>query len=87
GLDATSDTAGATIDPLRGPRRHLRLGDRWDAVIAARATADTANAWLALPSERRRDAAAWSAHPALVDVATACVVALGRDEADLLYVP
>jgi acyl transferase domain-containing protein/thioesterase domain-containing protein/NAD(P)-dependent dehydrogenase (short-subunit alcohol dehydrogenase family)/acyl carrier protein len=74
------------IDPLIGPRRHLRLGGRWDAVTTASATADAVVARLALRSGID-DASAWCAHPALVDVATACGVALGTATGDVLYVP
>jgi thioesterase domain-containing protein/malonyl CoA-acyl carrier protein transacylase/aryl carrier-like protein len=74
------------IDPLIGPRRHLRLGARWDAVDEASATADAVLARLALRSGVD-DSSAWCAHPALVDVATACGVALGTATGDVLYVP
>ncbi len=67
------------IDPLETPRSHLLLGDRWDCLVDARRS-DTESAGhlrMTQPSE----AEAWSAHPGLVDVATAFGVVLASGNA------
>jgi acyl transferase domain-containing protein/thioesterase domain-containing protein len=75
-------------DVLAGPRRHLRLGARWDAVVRASLGDGEICGELALPETAAGDAGAWSAHPALLDVATAFGVHLGAsDDERVLYVP
>ncbi|HEV8298714.1 MAG TPA: type I polyketide synthase, partial [Acidimicrobiales bacterium] len=74
------------VDLLAGQRRHLQLGPRWDAVVEATAGDDVVVAHLRLPAAIAAEAEHWLAHPALVDVATGCGVALGADDGSL-YVP
>ena len=76
------------IDVLAGPRRHLRLGPRWDAVVDAALGDGEIFGHLALAETFDDDAHAWTAHPALFDVATAFGVRLAAsDDEQALYVP
>jgi acyl transferase domain-containing protein/thioesterase domain-containing protein/acyl carrier protein len=76
--------AGEAVDPLERPRKHLRLGDRWNAVARARRDSDQVTALLRAPEG---PAQRWIMHPALADVATACAAALDTREDDVLFVP
>ena len=79
---------GEAFDVLARPRQHVRFGPRWNSVVTAVSTGDTVFAHLRLPDAITAEATAWIAHPALVDVATACGVALAPDGAgDRLFVP
>src|SRR4029077_15365993 len=69
------------------PREYVRFGPRWNTVVAATRTADTVFGHLRLPDAVAGDATAWVAHPALVDVATACGVALAGQADGALFVP
>jgi thioesterase domain-containing protein/acyl carrier protein len=83
-LDRVADVA---LDVFAKPREHVQFGPRWDAVVTATRAEDTVFAHLRLPASVGEDVTAWLAHPALVDVATACGVALA-DRADaVLFVP
>jgi acyl transferase domain-containing protein/aryl carrier-like protein len=75
-------------DPLASPRRHAQLGSRWDSVTASRLGDGESFGRLQLRNGAMHDAGVWTAHPGLVDVATALGVLLGHwDDPDLLYIP
>jgi acyl transferase domain-containing protein/thioesterase domain-containing protein len=75
-------------DPLEGPRRHLRLGPRWESVRRASRGDGVIVAELELPAAVADDADAWRLHPALADVATALGVYLATTApADHVVVP
>jgi acyl transferase domain-containing protein/thioesterase domain-containing protein len=76
------------IELLSAQRVHMAFGPRWDSVVEARRGDGVVIARLALPPELAEEAATWSPHPALVDVATAAGVALAPPRAVApLYVP
>lgn len=79
--------AGTAVDPLVRPRRHLQLGEHWDAVIDASCDGGTAQASLALSDRFVGEIGAWRAHPALLDVATALAVALTPEDDASVAVP
>jgi acyl carrier protein len=64
----------------------MRFGPRWDAVAEAWRDGDEVAGRLVLPEQYRCELDAWSAHPALVDVATTFGMVLG-DHDDCLYIP
>jgi acyl transferase domain-containing protein/acyl carrier protein len=75
-------------DPLASPRRRAQLGSRWDSLVTARLGDGESFGRLALRNGAMHDADAWTAHPGLVDVATALGVLLGHwDDPDVLYIP
>jgi acyl transferase domain-containing protein/aryl carrier-like protein len=75
-------------DPLASPRRRATLGSRWDTVMTARLGDAESFGRLRLQNGAADDADAWTAHPGLVDVATALGVLLGAwDDPDVLYIP
>jgi acyl transferase domain-containing protein len=84
-LDAHVD--GDSVDVLAQPRQHVRFGPRWNCVVTATGTEDTIFARLRLPDAFAAESSAWMAHPALVDVATACGVTLAAQGDDVLFVP
>ncbi len=87
GVAAPQRTDGAAVDPLARPGAQLELGPRWQSVAEAwRASDDVVEGRLALDAAYAGEIDAWLAHPALVDVATACGVLLGERE-ESLYVP
>ncbi|HEV8299262.1 MAG TPA: SDR family NAD(P)-dependent oxidoreductase, partial [Acidimicrobiales bacterium] len=76
------------VDPLMSPRRHIHFGPRWDAVVDAALGDGESVGRLRLADAFVHDAGAWTAHPAIVDVATAFGVLLGHADDDrVLYVP
>lgn len=76
------------VDVLAGPRRHLQLGARWNAVVDASLGDGEIFGHLALGEAFASDDGAWVTHPALLDVATAFGVHLGvTDDERVLYVP
>jgi acyl transferase domain-containing protein/thioesterase domain-containing protein len=76
------------VELLGAQRVHMAFGPRWDAVVEARRGDGVVIAQLALPDGAADEAAVWSPHPALVDVATAAGVALAPPSVAVpLYVP
>ena len=74
------------VDVLTRPGALMRFGPRWHTVVAAWSDGEEVAGWLGLADEHREEVDAWSAHPALVDVATTFGMVLGTHE-DRLYVP
>ena len=74
------------VDVLTRPGALMRFGPRWHTVVAAWSDGEEVAGWLGLADEHREEVDAWSAHPALVDVATTFGMVLGSHE-DRLYVP
>jgi acyl transferase domain-containing protein/thioesterase domain-containing protein/nucleoside-diphosphate-sugar epimerase/acyl carrier protein len=75
------------IDPLARPRRHLRLGPRWDVLTAATRRNGTVVGEMQLPSALAADETRWWVHPGLADAATACAAAIDQRDQDVLFVP
>lgn len=74
------------LDVLAGPGARMRFGPRWDSVAEAWRDGGEVAGRLHLDEGFRAELDSWSAHPALVDVATAFGVALAERD-DRLYVP
>ncbi len=79
-------STASDVDPVAGPASLMRFGPRWDAVADAWRDGDEVAGRLALPEQYRDEVDAWSAHPALVDVATTFGMLLG-EQPDRLHVP
>ena len=85
--DLDAHDSGDSVDVLAQPRQHVRFGPRWNSVVTATGNDDTIWARLRLPDAVASESSAWVAHPALVDVATACGVTLAAQGDDVLFVP
>jgi thioesterase domain-containing protein/acyl carrier protein len=79
-------SGASDVDVLAHPTALMQFGPRWDAVVEAWTDGDEVVGRLALDDRYRDEVGAWSAHPALVDVATTFGIALG-DQKDALHVP
>ena len=74
-------------DPLAVQRGRLHLGAHWGAVTGARRGDEAAEVSIEL-DDAAGDAAAWSIHPAITDLATTAAVVLAPERTDeALWVP
>ncbi len=74
-------------DPLAVQRGRLHLGPHWDGVTAAHRGDESAEVSIEL-DDAAGDAAAWTIHPAITDLATTAAVVLAPERTDdALWVP
>ena len=88
---ATGLPPGASFEPapsfIERPSRHLLLGPRWQASGEQRRDGTRAIARIRALATEAGEVGAWTAHPAVLDLATAVAVALTPDDEQSLYVP
>ncbi len=81
------EDAGRPLPALQAEQ--VRFGPRWASLLSLALGPDTAVAKLELPARFASDLDAYALHPALLDIATGCGMALipGFDPAQALFVP